>query len=347
MLRISDMGRLYNIFLMMFFVVAILVFATSCATYTTDFVTGQKTRNFYSVNDDIRMGNQTFAEIKAQMAKDGTAKVSTNQKDVNRVESIANRIFDASGQRNTFDFSVTLFESEVVNAFAVPGGKIAVFSGIWHPVKGLVTNDDELAAVIAHEVAHVTCRHSTEALTRQMPAQLVLTGLGIFAAAKEDPRWEAAADATFQLYNGLVVPKYSRADEFEADRVSMQYMARAGFDPAAAVALWKRAYEKEGGKQEYMSKVSTHPSNQARYEALQRQLPAALALKNADTAVDVKQPRQTVASNQEQVYNKTSFQATERSFVQENTKNVSAEGPPKALPPQRAQPPEKAQPPKR
>lgn len=253
--------------------------ATSCATSTMDLVTGERTRNFYSVSDEIALGNQTFEEMKAQMAKDGTGTVSRDARETRRVENIAARIFDATGMRDTFDFSVTLFESEVVNAFAVPGGKIAVFTGIWDPKKGLVSGDDELAAVIAHETAHVVCRHSTEAMTKQMPMQLVLSGLGVFAATQEDSRWQTVADSAFQLYNGLVVPKYSRTDEFEADSVSMQYMARAGFDPAAAVRLWKRAYEKEGATPGYMSILSTHPSNKARYEALQRQLPSAQALR--------------------------------------------------------------------
>ncbi len=251
--------------------VVVVFFVTSCVS-TTDFATGQQTRNFYSVQEDIKMGNQTFEEMKVQMAKDGTAVPSKNAAEVRRVKAIANRIFAATGQQDTFNFDVELFDSKVVNAFAVPGGKIAVFTGIWDPKEGLVTGDDELAAVIAHETAHVTCRHSTEEMTRQMPAQLLLAAAGLYAESKKDDTWKSVVDGAFIVYNGLVVPKYSRSNESEADRLSMEYMARAGFDPAAAVRLWKRAYEKEGAEPGYMSILSTHPSNKARYEALERQL---------------------------------------------------------------------------
>ncbi len=323
---------------------AAAILATSCATSTMDLVTGQQTRNYYSVNDDIALGNQTFEEMKTQMAKDGTGTVSRDAKETKRVENIANRIFDATGVRDTFDFSVTLFESEVVNAFAVPGGKVAVFTGIWDPKKGLVTGDDELAAVIAHETAHVVCRHSTEAMTKQMPMQLALSGLGVFAATQEDSRWQTAAESAFQLYNGLVVPKYSRTDEFEADSVSMQYMARAGFDPAAAVRLWKRAYEKEGDTPGYMSILSTHPSNKARYEALQRQLPSALALR--DSAAGAETPRAPNSVPNTPVHieaaPKTEAQTSPGMGIRKN----SFTAPPSATPPPgKTQPPEKVQPP--
>jgi predicted Zn-dependent protease len=270
-------------------VAAAAVLATSCAS-TMDYVTGERTRNYYTVQDDIRLGNQTFEEMKVQMAKDGTAVPSRDAAEVRRVKAIADRVFDATGQRETFAFDAELFDSKVVNAFAVPGGKIAVFTGLWNPKDGLVSGDDELAAVIAHEAAHVTCRHSTEEMTRQMPAQLLLAAAGLYAESQKDETWKSVVEGAFLVYNGLVVPKYSRSNEFEADRVSMQYMARAGFDPAASVRLWKRAYEKEGGEQGYMSILSTHPSNKARYEALQSQLPSVLAERDAPAAISSGSP---------------------------------------------------------
>ena len=273
---------------------AAAVLATSCAS-TMDYVTGERTRNFYTVQEDIRLGNQTFEEMKVQMAKDGTAVPSRDAAEVRRVKAIADRVFDATGQRETFAFDVELFDSKVVNAFAVPGGKIAVFTGLWNPKDGLVSGDDELAAVIAHEAAHVTCRHSTEEMTRQMPAQLLLAAAGLYAESQKDETWKSVVEGAFLVYNGLVVPKYSRSNEFEADRVSMQYMARAGFDPAAAVRLWKRAYEKEGGEQGYMSILSTHPSNKARYEALQSQLPSVLAERDAPAVISPGSPPPPVA----------------------------------------------------
>lgn len=280
-----------------FYVMVVTVlFVTSCAT-TTDFVTGRRTRNFYSVQDDIKLGNASFKEMKVQMEKDGTAVPSRNAADVRRVKEISARIFAATGQQDTFAFEVELFESKVVNAFAVPGGKIAIFTGLWDPKEGLVTDDDELAAVIAHEVGHVTCRHSTEEMTRQMPAQLLLAAAGLYAESQEDETWKSVIDSAFIVYNGLVVPKYSRANEFEADRVAMTYMERAGFDPAAAVRLWKRAYEQEDDEPGYMSILSTHPSNKARYEALQRQLSTIVAQRSAPLVTSTTQSAQTDAAS--------------------------------------------------
>lgn len=245
-------------------------FATSCTTM--DLVSGEQTRNMFTVQEDIELGEKAFAEVKTEMAKKKTATVSKDPKAIERVQTIANRIFDASGQRGVFKFEAVLFDSEVVNAFAVPGGKIAVFSGLWDPKHGLVQDDDELAAVIAHEVAHVTCRHSTEEMTRQMPSQLLLSAAGVYAEYRDDSTWKSAVETAFVVYDGLVVPKYSRTNEMEADRISLGYLSKAGYDPAAAVRLWKRACEKEGEEPGLMSILSTHPSNKLRYETLERQV---------------------------------------------------------------------------
>lgn len=166
---------------------------------------------------------------------------------------------------------------------------------LWDAKEGLINGDDELAAVIAHETAHVTCRHSTEEITRQMPTQLLLAAAGLYAESKKDKTWKSVVDSAFIVYNGLVVPKYSRGNEFEADRVSMQYMARAGFDPNAAVRVWKRAYEKEGEEPSYMSILSTHPSNKARYEALQHQLPSVLVDRGTPITIPATPSLQTEA----------------------------------------------------
>ncbi len=252
-----------------------LAFAISCTT--VDLVTGQKARNVFSIQDDMDFGNEAFQELMAEM-KNERVPVNRDCKTTRRVRQIADRIIQASDCATNFAFEVAYFETNIVNAFAFPGGKIAIFEGLWDKEKGLVQDDDELAAVLAHEVAHVTCRHSTEEMTRHLPAELLLTAVAVYAEYKEDEDWAVAMDAAFLVYGGLIVPKYSRQDESEADRIGLVYMARAGYDPQAAVRLWKRVYEREGDEWPVLSIFSTHPSNRARYEALERLLPEVLAI---------------------------------------------------------------------
>jgi predicted Zn-dependent protease len=261
---------------------AALFVGTSCTT--VDLVTGRETNNLFSIADDIGFGKTAFQELTAEMGKEKKAVVSKDPKATQRIQTISKRIFQASGCEAHFDFGSVLFESDIVNAFAFPGGKVAVFSGIWDKKEGFVRDDDELAAVIAHEVAHVTCRHSTEAMTRHLPAELLLTAVALYADYKQKDDWSKAIEAAFVVYNGVIIPKYSRADEAEADRVGMAYMAGAGYDPRAAVRLWKRACDQEGKEAPALSILSTHPANKDRYAALSRQLPSALELYEATKA---------------------------------------------------------------
>lgn len=256
----------------------VLLVVSSCAT--VDLVTGRKANNLFSLQDDIDLGREAFEDLKAEMEEERVP-ANRDRQTLRRLETMSSRIVQASGCATNFAFEVAFFETNIVNAFAFPGGKIAIFKGLWDNEEGLVKNDDELAAVLAHEVAHVTCRHSTEEMTRHLPAELLLTAAAIYAEFKEDEDWGVAIDAAFFVYGGLIVPKYSRHDEAEADRVGLMYMAKAGYDPRAALQIWKRAYEKEGDEWPVLSLFSTHPSNKDRYQAIERQMPKALALYEA------------------------------------------------------------------
>jgi predicted Zn-dependent protease len=259
----------------------VLLSAASCAT--VDLVTGRDTNNVFSYQDDVEIGGDAFRELLAVMEKGG-APGNQDREEAARVQAITDRIVPVAHGATNFAFEVAFFKTNIVNAFAFPGGKIAVFAGLCDEKEGLVKDDDELAAVLAHEVAHVTCRHSTEEMTRHLPAQLLLAAAAVYAEYKEDEDVALAVEAAFLVYEGLIVPKYSREDEAEADGVGLVYMARAGYDPRAAVRLWKRVHEREGREWPILGLLSTHPSNKARYEALEKQLPAALALYQARPA---------------------------------------------------------------
>ncbi len=256
------------------FGLAVLLVVGACST--TDFVTGQRTRNAYLVDDDIKLGTQVLQQSIAEMKKAGVP-VDRDAKRVAQLRDMVRRIGSVSHMPN-LPYEVHLLETNIVNAMCAPGGKVMVFSGLYDPKKGLVKDEDELAAVLGHEIAHATCRHTTESMTRQAPVNALLLIAALVAEAKGNDEAALAIGAGFLFYNGVWVPKYSRVDETEADRVGLLYMAKAGYDPRAAPRLWKRAYEREGGNDSSLSILfSTHPSNKTRWKELEKHLPEALA----------------------------------------------------------------------
>ncbi len=243
------------------------------ACSTVDLVTGRKVQNMYLIEDDIQMGREVMADTVKTMRDEGVP-LNANKKKVKQVEEIVRKIAAVSHLPD-LPYEVVVFETNIVNAAAAPGGQLMVFSGLYDPEKGLVADEDELAAVIGHEIAHVTCRHTTESMTKQLPMNLILMGGAIYAEASGNDDLALALGAGFLAYQGLVLPKYSRTDETEADAVGLMYMAKAGYDPRAAVRLWKRAAEREG-ESGLFGFMSSHPSNSNRYKALQAQLPEAM-----------------------------------------------------------------------
>jgi len=160
-------------------------------------------------------------------------------------------------------WEVSVFESEDVNAFALPGGKIGVFTGLLK----VANTQDQLAAVIGHEVSHVLARHSAERASADIPAQIG----GAFASAY----------GVGQLYgmgvNALFLLPYSRSHESEADLLGLDLMASAGFDPRAAVTLWQNMAKASGG-QKPPEILSTHPSDETRMHDLNNRMKSALEL---------------------------------------------------------------------
>lgn len=171
------------------------------------------------------------------------------------------------------DWEVEVFESEDVNAFAMPGGRIGVFTGLL----AVAENQDQLAAVIGHEVAHVTQQHSLKRVNREMT-----TRAGVIAGAAVLGGGYGVGDLlSMGAQLGLSLP-FSRANEVEADTVGLNYMAAAGFNPAESIQLWKNMGKKNKlGPPEFLS---THPSGDNRIQELIQQLPEALKIYNAAQA---------------------------------------------------------------
>jgi len=162
-------------------------------------------------------------------------------------------------------WEVVVFEEEEPNAFALPGGKIGVNTGIVKVAK----SQDQLATVLGHEVAHVIAHHANERVSQQAVAGTLMQ----VAGATLDPRLAAALGAGAQV--GVLLP-FSRTQESEADLVGLDLMASAGFDPRASVEFWQNM-EKAGGAgtPEFLS---THPSGSTRMSDLRNRLPQAMQL---------------------------------------------------------------------
>jgi predicted Zn-dependent protease len=239
-----------------------------------DAVTGQQTQNFYSLQEDVELGSEVYSETIEEMRARGVP-INADPARTAQLREMVQRISSVSDLPE-LPYEVTLIQTNIVNAMAAPGGKIMVYEGLWDPEDGLVKDDEELAAVLAHEIAHVNCRHSTESMTRQMLPNALFLGASIFAQAKDREDLAVALSGAFMLYNGIWVTRYSRQDEIEADSVGLMYMAKAGYDPRAALRMWDRAARNRSGDDPADSIFSTHPADRVRLENLRTKLPAAL-----------------------------------------------------------------------
>ena len=252
--------------------VALTLGLTSCTT--PDAVTGQSVYNIYTIQDDIKLGQDAMSTNLEELRKQGV-RMNADPYRVAQINTIMRRITEASDMPQ-LPYEITLVHTQVVNACAMPGGQMIVFEGLYDARNGLVRDEDELAAVIAHEIAHVNCRHSTERLSKLMTAGMIAELAAAVAESQDADDWATAIRAIFAVGATLWIPTYTRTDEYEADRVGLFYMARAGYDPRAAPRIWRRVAEEEGGSWGIMSIFATHPANKARYEALEKLVPHAM-----------------------------------------------------------------------
>lgn len=226
-------------------------------------VTGRDQFIIVSEQQAIASGASAYRQIRSEKPISNDAR--TNQ----LVQQVGRRIAavaDDPGYRWEF----TVFEDPAPNAFALPGGKIGVNTGLFEVAR----NEDQLAAVIAHEMAHVVARHPSERLSRQIAVEggLSLAGAASGTAAQYADILSQAATL------GLILP-FSRDQESEADRIGLVYMARAGYDPRAAIDLWQNFAAYGGARPPEF--LSTHPSPGNRIERLQAYMPEALAIYRA------------------------------------------------------------------
>jgi len=186
-------------------------------------------------------------------------------------------------------WEIELFENPGVNAFAMPGGKLGVFSGLFE----VAADQDELATVIGHEIAHVTKKHSYERAKRDMRTQIGATiGMAVLMGNMASKQITSQAELN-QINNqintinmmsqimaeyGLNLP-FNRSQEKDADKAGLLYMARAGFNPLKSLSLWKKMQDQ--GNRPNLEFVSSHPSDKKRINGLSSQLSKTLSAYNA------------------------------------------------------------------
>ncbi|MDG3085430.1 M48 family metallopeptidase [Vibrio hannami] len=247
---------------------ALLSAAITSITACSSSPTGRKQLIMFSDQQMVSLGSQSFEQMKKEQ------KVSTDQNTIDYVHCVTDSILPYVPKQPGFDeWEVVVFDSDQVNAFALPGGKIGVYTGLLN----VASTPDQLATVIGHEIAHVLANHSNERISQ---AQLANAGLQITNVAMDNNEYRDMTMAALGLgvQYGVLLP-YGRTQESEADIVGLELMAKAGFNPNASIDLWKNMAKASGGSQP-PELLSTHPSHSTRIDDLTnkiKQLPNANA----------------------------------------------------------------------
>jgi len=237
-------------------VAALLGLSLALAACESAPVTGRQQLILLPEGQAQQMGVEAYQQIKAEQG------VSSDERYTGPVNEIGRRIAAVSGQPD-LPWEFTVIDDDEPNAFALPGGKVGVNTGLFKVAK----TDAQLAAVMAHEVGHAIARHSAERVSRQVLVQVGQQAVG----AQYPGMAEVLAQASTL---GLILP-FTREQESEADHIGLMLMAKAGYDPRGAVELW-RNFDALGGERppEFLS---THPAPGSRIADLEAIMPQALA----------------------------------------------------------------------
>lgn len=231
-------------------------------------ITGREQRVGMSDDQQMQLGAQYYNQFIQQEQGD----LITSGADFEMVKEVTDAIIaEAGGYKPEFEWDVALVDDPQANAFCLPGGKMVVYTGILGPAR----TAEGLATVLGHEVAHALAEHGAERIFRQ---QLTDTAVQFAAGAFADDPVEfrniaGLLGAGAQV--GLSLP-WSRDQESEADHIGLILMARAGFDPRAAIGFWERMEQASKGQQKPPEYLSTHPESTTRIEQIEGWLPEAL-----------------------------------------------------------------------
>ena len=228
--------------------------------------TGKAVRVAMSTDQEAALGFQSYQEILSQ------SETINSGPEYEMVRRVAERLAATTGDAaEQFHWQVALIRSDQANAFCLPGGKIAVFTGILPYTE----NEAGLATVMGHEMAHAVARHGSQRLLRNALTQTALIGASVsLSDMDQQQRYAVMGALGAGAQYGIILP-FGREHESEADTMGLIYMARAGYDPRESISFWERMSQ-AGGNQppEFMS---THPSHGTRIQHLQEFMPKAVA----------------------------------------------------------------------
>lgn len=251
----------------LFLAITCIVILQSCSTVA---VTGRNQLNLVSDSEVLTASLSEYGEYMK------TAKKSTNVAQTAMVIRVGRNIATATEQYlrangleseiKNYSWEFNLVQSDEVNAFCMPGGKIVVYEGIMK----LVSGEDELAVIIGHEVAHAVAKHSNERMSQQLLASYGSQALSV-ALSKKSAVTQQIASTVYGLgaQYGVMLP-FSRKHESEADYMGLVFMKMAGYNPEAAVTFWKKMSAQGGSTPEFLS---THPSDTRRIDDINKALP--------------------------------------------------------------------------
>lgn len=240
---------------------ASLFFSFLVFSCTTNKVAGRSSFNIISAEQEVKMGEEAYRQILSEQ------KLSKNPNYITRLKKVSDRLVKVvSPDIPNAQWEFNVIESDEVNAFALPGGKVAIYTGLLK-----ILNDDELAYVIGHEVSHVALRHGSERISQQIALQMGAEVASVLLKNKSKKNSDIFLLA-FGLGSqiGITLP-YSRKNEYEADKFGALYAAKAGYDPEAAITTLQKFQELSGGKQP-LEFLSTHPINTSRIKALKKDM---------------------------------------------------------------------------
>ncbi len=240
---------------------------TGCTSTTNSGAVGVDRQQLLLVSSEqvLALSAQSYAKTIQEAKSKGV--LDTNTAQLNRLKNIANRLVGQVGVYRAdaakWQWEVHTIKSNDLNAFVVPGGKIMFYSGI---IDRLNLTDDEIAAIMGHEISHALREHSRERLSREYATQ---TGIGLAASIFGLSQGQAELAGTAGNL-GLSLP-HSRTQESEADQIGLELMARAGYNPQAAVTLWQKMQKASQGEPPQF--LSTHPTSSSRIAELQSLMP--------------------------------------------------------------------------
>jgi predicted Zn-dependent protease len=242
--------------------IAIAILIAGCATSPL----GRRQIMLVGDAEMDKMGVEAFEQLKSE------GKVSSESQTNGYVTCVAHAITSAIDSKQypnaVGSWEVRVFQDDTANAFALPGRKIGVHTGLLK----VATNQDQLATVIGHEVGHVLAKHGAERVSDQFATQIAAQGAGALLGAVSSPATQGVAMAALGVGAQTVVLKFSRTQESEADALGLDLMASAGFDPRESVSLWKNMAAASQGNQppEF---ISTHPAHATRINDLEARIP--------------------------------------------------------------------------